>query len=443
MPHTELETDNNLPNSSAQIEISFEIEADKIDVNALWVVRRLRAKGYEAYLTGGCVRDLIMDAKPKDFDVATSAKPEEVKAVFRNCRLIGRRFLLAHIYFPGGKIIETATFRTRPMVEEEQEGSDLLVTHDNEFGTVQEDALRRDFTINGLFYDPVNLKILDFVGGVQDIKDKVIRSIGEPHIRFREDPVRIVRAIKFATRLNFEIEGKTQNAMKEYASEILRCAPARLQEEIFRLLGSGHAQQAMQLMREIGMIAVLMPELEQTFTTFPEEAVAQENYALFIKILNAIDEAVERKTDIPAAVCFTAILLPSYLSIEASQENERRWIDGLCLSWAEKIRLTRNDQDRIRLLLSAISLFSSEHNNPTTTEYLLKKPWFCEGLLLYTLFLYAQNKSLDVIEQWKLRAKQAGVAYKQLKSSSLKLSRFVPRYNRLRRPMQKRANSAR
>jgi tRNA nucleotidyltransferase/poly(A) polymerase len=240
-----------------------EIPLDQIDTDALWVVRRLRAKGHEAYLTGGCVRDLLLGREPKDFDVATAAHPDEVKKVFRNCRLIGRRFRLAHITFPGGKVIETATFRANPndeADEEELEG-DLLVERDNVFGNVEEDARRRDLTINGLFYDPIDGKVLDYVDGRKDLDARLIRTIGDPEIRFQEDPVRILRAIKFATRLGFDIEASTAAAMKHHVEELVRCAPARLQDEIQKLLLSGHAAHAFSLMEQIGVIDALMPEL--------------------------------------------------------------------------------------------------------------------------------------------------------------------------------------
>jgi tRNA nucleotidyltransferase/poly(A) polymerase len=243
-----------------------EIPLELLDQDALWVVRRLRIKGYEAYLTGGCVRDLLLGRKPKDYDVATAAHPNQVKRVFRNCRLIGRRFRLAHILFPGGKVIETATFRTNPLEAMQDMPEDLLVERDNVYGTVEEDARRRDLTINGLFYDPIAGRVLDFVEGKKDLEEKIIRTIGDPNIRFAEDPVRMIRAVKFACRLGFEFEEGTLEAMKDVAGELLRCAPARLLEEMTRLLGSGHAHAAMAKCDEIGILKVLLPELEESFS---------------------------------------------------------------------------------------------------------------------------------------------------------------------------------
>jgi poly(A) polymerase len=240
---------------------SPEIPVNLIDEDALWVVKRLRAKGFEAYLTGGCVRDLLLGRTPKDFDVATVAHPNQVRAVFRNCRLVGRRFRLAHVFFPSGKVIETATFRANPTDTLEDLPEDLLVERDNVFGTVEEDARRRDLTINGLFYDPIGGKVLDFVDGRRDLEARLVRTIGDPDIRFQEDPVRILRAIKFATRLGFGFDDKTWDAMTRHAAGLLRCAPARLQEELLRLLTSTHAAAAWALCERAGVIQVILPEV--------------------------------------------------------------------------------------------------------------------------------------------------------------------------------------
>lgn len=384
-----------------------------IDLNALWVIKRLRAKNYEAYLTGGCVRDLLLGRTPKDFDVATNAKPEEVRQIFRNSRLIGRRFLLAHVFFPGNKIVETATFRANPLDIQEDLPEDLFVTQDNVYGNIEEDARRRDLTINGLFYDPIEGKVLDFVGGRADLETRSIRTIGDPDIRFQEDPVRILRAIKFASRLGFQIEENTFLAMKKHVPEIPRCAPARLQEEFVRLLTSGHALEAFLLCKTSGILDVFMPELTQDF----------------LKMLQAVDAAIERDVDLSTAVAFAALLLPTYLALEKSEQNERNWIDKLCISWAERIRLTRHDQDKIRSILSAISSFSPA---------VVHKSWFKEALLLQTLYLYSEGQSLEPIGVLKVMARNLGKPYKQDKRGV-----FKPRpHFRRRRPQNRSRNHA-
>ncbi len=228
-----------------------------IDADADRVVRKLVRAGHKAYLVGGCVRDLLVARTPKDFDVATSATPNEVKSTFRNSRIIGRRFRLAHVVF-GSKIIEVSTFRANPRDEDEH---DLLIRRDNVFGSETEDARRRDFTINGLFYDVEREEVIDHVGGLADLEAKLIRTIGEPDVRFQEDPVRMLRAIKFAARLGFGFEESTWRAMLRWRGEISKCAPPRLLEEVHRLIRGGAARRSFELMVEAGVLAVMSPYL--------------------------------------------------------------------------------------------------------------------------------------------------------------------------------------
>ena len=228
-----------------------------IDPDADRVVRKLTRAGHKAYLVGGCVRDLLVAKTPKDFDVATSATPNEIKATFRNSRIIGRRFRLAHVFF-GSKIIETSTFRANPRDEDDH---DLLIRRDNVFGTETEDARRRDFTINGLFYDVEREEVIDHVGGLVDLDKRLVRTIGDPDIRFQEDPVRILRAIKFAARLDFGFEPGTWAALLRWRGEISKCAPPRLLEEIHRLMRGGAARRSFELLVETGVLAVLSPYL--------------------------------------------------------------------------------------------------------------------------------------------------------------------------------------
>ena len=237
------------------------ISRKNIDPCALKVLYRLSQLGYTAYLVGGGVRDLLMGRTPKDFDVGTSAKPNEVKRAFRNCFLIGRRFRLAHVKF-GDKVIETATFRQNSqtvgeIIEHATEGP----MEDNTFGTPETDAYRRDFTVNGLFYDIKDFSVIDWVGGMKDLEKKVIRAIGDPAIRFQEDPVRMMRAVKFSSRLGFKIERKTAAAMAKYHSCILTAAVPRVCEEVFRLFSYGHSAEAFRQLYRYGLLGDLVPEL--------------------------------------------------------------------------------------------------------------------------------------------------------------------------------------
>ncbi|MCR5414220.1 MAG: polynucleotide adenylyltransferase PcnB [Kiritimatiellae bacterium] len=240
------------------------ISRKNIDQDALKVLYRLSALGYTAYLVGGGVRDLLMGRTPKDFDVGTSAKPNEVKRAFRNCFLVGRRFRLAHVRF-GDKVIETATFRRESqtvgeIIEHASEGP----LEDNTFGTPETDAYRRDFTVNGLFYDIKDFSVIDWVGGMKDIEKRTIRAIGDPDIRFQEDPVRMMRAIKFSARLGFTIERRTAAAMKRHHACILSASVPRVCEEVFRLFTYGHSEEAFRQMWSCGMLGDLLPELAKS-----------------------------------------------------------------------------------------------------------------------------------------------------------------------------------
>lgn len=229
------------------------IDQKSVDPDALDVIFQLKEAGHEAFLVGGGVRDLLLKKKPKDFDISTSAKPEEIKRLFqKKCLLIGKRFRLAHIRY-GRKILEVSTFRAGDL-----ESSSLIV-HDNRFGSAVEDVLRRDFTINALFYDPTTRSVLDYVGGYQDLQKGLLRVIGDPVSRFKQDPVRMLRMLKFKARLGFEIEHKAEKSLRTCLDEILKSAPARLLEEFFKMLESGHSCHFFELMGEYGFLDILFP----------------------------------------------------------------------------------------------------------------------------------------------------------------------------------------
>ena len=286
------------------------VSRKNIDPDALRVLYRLSSLGYTAYLVGGGVRDLLMGRKPKDFDVGTSAKPNEVKKAFRNCFLIGRRFRLAHVKF-GGKVIETATFRQSAqsvgeIIEHAAEGP----LEDNTFGTPETDAYRRDFTVNGLFYNIEDFSVIDWVGGMKDIRDKVIRAIGNPEVRFQEDPVRMMRAVKFASRLGFTIERKTLAAMKKYHSCILLASPPRVCEEVFRLFPYGRSAEAFRLMWETGLLGDLLPELSAHIGSHGGAKCSAWRYlaALDRYELMMEEKGVEVSNGLRAAVLMTTML---------------------------------------------------------------------------------------------------------------------------------------
>ncbi|MFN2447232.1 MAG: polynucleotide adenylyltransferase PcnB [Vicinamibacterales bacterium] len=245
-----------------------------IDPDALKVLHRLHQFHYAAYLVGGSVRDLLLGRRPKDFDIGTSAHPYQVKKLFRNCWIIGRRFRLAHVRF-GNKAIEVATFRRHvpPGTENEpaepppdtdsgdESSQDLLIRHDNTFGTPEEDAFRRDFTVNALFYDIGTFSIIDYVGGLEDLRAGLIRSIGDPNQRFQEDPVRMFRAVAMAARLDFTLDKPIVHALGAHGERLALASPARLIEEYYKVLRSGAAEKTFRGLAAHGLLQAVTPDL--------------------------------------------------------------------------------------------------------------------------------------------------------------------------------------
>lgn len=232
------------------------IGREKIDPDALSVVETLRKHGYLAYIVGGAVRDLLLNQKPKDFDISTSAKPEEIKALFKRCFLIGRRFRLAHVRFDD-KVLEVSTFRKG------NNEDDSLIIRDNDWGNEQEDVLRRDFTINGLFYDPIDETIIDYVDGYKDAKKFLLRSIGNSYVRFKQDPVRIIRLLKFRARFGLTVEQEAIDALLDCRSEILKSAPARVLEELLRMLEIGAARAFIELLANHNVLQIICPKISE------------------------------------------------------------------------------------------------------------------------------------------------------------------------------------
>lgn len=240
------------------------VARDAISGNALKVLYRLKDAGYQAYLVGGGVRDLLLDKKPKDFDVATDAHPEEVKRLFRNCRLIGRRFRLAHILY-GRDVIEVATFRgphEGKNPSHADQNKDGRIIRDNVFGSLEEDALRRDFSINALYYNIRDDSIVDFTGGMGDLNQNLLRMIGDVETRYREDPVRMLRAVRFAAKLDFQMEQQTHDLIFELGHLLEDIPVARLFDETIKLFQGGYGLRCFQLLREYRLFELLFPMTE-------------------------------------------------------------------------------------------------------------------------------------------------------------------------------------
>jgi poly(A) polymerase len=238
------------------------ISRANISENALKVLYRLKSSGFQAFLVGGGVRDLLLGREPKDFDVATDATPDQVRSVFRNCRLIGRRFRLAHVRF-GREIIEVATFRgTASEDNNERRVENGMIVRDNVYGGIEEDALRRDFTINALYYNIADFSVLDFAGGMGDLAQGRLRLIGDPEQRYREDPVRMLRAVRFASKLGFGLAPASEKPLLEHGSMLHSVPAARLFEEVLKLFHSGTALGAFEKLRHYGLFHHLFPETD-------------------------------------------------------------------------------------------------------------------------------------------------------------------------------------
>lgn len=401
------------------------IDLDSIDPQAIAAIRRLRRYGYKGYLVGGCVRDLLLGIQPKDFDIATDARPEEVKAVFRNSRIIGRRFRLVHLYYRGGKVLEVATFRAAVLPDDEEEANgDLLIRRDNVYGTEQEDARRRDFTINALFFDPESRKIIDHVGGLADIDARVVRMIGDPDIRLREDPVRIVRAIRFRAKANLTIEPSLEAALGRHVEELVRCAPARLLEETLKLLRMGYALTSFDLMLEHGVVDVLLPEI-QAFLTGRFGLLAgtstmegRDPLAEVRAHLGALDEVVSR-TPVPDDVVLGALLYPmadaAMTHADETGRDRNKLLAELLGEVGVRIQITRRLSEQLRQAYAVQRHFQSEpgqtgrRRRRVSAATLIRRAFFPSALRLFEVHQRAVGGDLGEIASWEARAREEGV----------------------------------
>ncbi len=234
-----------------------------IDPDALKIMKRLKSFGFKAYLVGGGVRDILLDKKPKDFDIATDALPSKIRSIFRNSRIIGKRFKLVHVYFHSGKIIEVATFRDIPLEAVNDKDVKNIIKSDNLYGNEFTDALRRDITINALFYDLATFSIIDYVGGIDDLKEKIVRVIGDPKTRFEEDPVRIIRVIRHACRAGCEIEESCAKAIKNNFELVKDSSQARIYEELKKDLMCGHFYNILHNFFKYKIIKFIFPALNK------------------------------------------------------------------------------------------------------------------------------------------------------------------------------------
>ena len=479
------------PGASTPSDAGPDIAPERIDGDAMRVTLRLRHAGYEAYLVGGCVRDLLLGRRPKDFDIATSATPEQVRALFRNSRLIGRRFRLAHVYFKGGKILEVSTFRANPTeVEEpalvaepgaelpedaiveggvqdppgaapddpvleaardfeehedddvegeveangdgngeaegnggaepeaaapaeapeaapaapeeadEPEQEDLLITQDNVWGTAEQDARRRDFTINGLFYDPQHGRVIDHVRGLRDLYLRQIRTIGDAEVRMREDPVRILRAVRFACKLGLDIEPRTYAAMEGAVEDLPRCSAPRLLEETFRLIRTGHSEGCLRLLLALDALRLLLPPVDAFLRSQGPGATEQ-----FLRFAAALDAQVQTDEPFDDAVLLAGILLPLALAEPPPPDDGRpqvsQHIEKLLQELVRTARLPRRIAERCRMILSAQRTLAGERRRRGGLGTFRAHPLFEESLKVFRVWVEATDERREMLAAWE------------------------------------------
>jgi len=339
-------SDESSPSSRARHYQVF-FDQSYLDPDVCKVLRRLTRYGHEAYLVGGCVRDLLLARKPKDFDVATSAHPEQVRGLFRNSRIIGRRFRLVHVMFHGRKVIEVATFRRNPR---QGEGGELIRS-DNAFGDAHEDAQRRDFTINALFFDLERNHILDWVGGMADIRRRVVRTIGEPEKRFREDPVRILRAVKFAGRLDLGLAPEVYEAIVYCRETLQLSARPRVVEEILRLMRGGEARRSIYIAWETGVLDVLLPELAALLYDADGDDTPG---ARVWRQLGFIDERHRAGHALDDTVLWTLLLLEAMKESCENQRDRGGAVTDFLDSLIDRLAITRRCADGMRRIVAAL-----------------------------------------------------------------------------------------
>jgi poly(A) polymerase len=378
-----------------------------IDPDALRVLYRLKEAGFTAYLVGGSVRDLLLGRRPKDFDISTSAHPYQVKRLFRNCFIIGRRFRLAHVKF-GQKVIEVATFRRQvpageadepePVAAPDQQeapgappGRDLLIHRDNTFGTPEEDAFRRDFTINALAYDIATFSIIDYVGGIEDLRAKLVRAIGDPDERFREDPVRMLRAIAFAARLGFRVDPPSYDAIRRLRADLARSSPARLLEEYYKILRSGAAERTFRALAEVGLLEPVTPELQRGASD-----------ALWTS-LAALDRYRQRFEPMPRAldnaILAGTLLVPLGFTADP---YARRDTPGRAAprAWLGPLPVARKDLERLRHLLLLQRRLRDPSLSPRAARGVVARSAFPDALA----WLDVHGNAPDLVEQWRAQA---------------------------------------
>lgn len=380
------------------------IHIHDLDKEALKVLYRLRDAGFSGYLVGGGVRDLYLGKRPKDFDISTNARPGQIRKIFRNSRTIGRRFRLVQVYFRGGKIIEVSTLRSQS--EYDFKGEDRVLPSNNTFGTLSEDAFRRDLTINSLFYEIESNTIIDYVGGVRDLDKGVIRIVGEPNRRIVRDPVRIMRAVRHAARNDFRIEPKTWDAIKENSEKLKLCPPSRIRDELLKDLRSGSSESWAKIALECGIFYVLFPFYQDILSQKKES----ESKKLFLSLLHTIDRLCKASVrngsclDIPDHFLLALLLFPwAIKKFDLSKQRHKgpayyhlskEIRSGIDMVFTKGFNLKRMAKESIVTLLMNYSTFIQVNKKRKWPRWLRNKSYFKDCIRFYSLLAEAQGHKM-------------------------------------------------
>jgi poly(A) polymerase len=381
------------------------ISRKMIDEEALKVLYRLYHHGFLAYLVGGSVRDLLLGRIPKDFDVATNAHPHEINALFKNSRIIGRRFRLVHVFFKGRKIIEVSTFRSRSEFEEVQTEEGNIIRTDS-FGTPAEDALRRDITINGLFYNISDFSIIDYVGGMADLERRIIRTIGDPDERFQQDPVRMIRAIRHSARTGFSIKDRTYQAILQHREEIRKCSPSRLRDEFLRELKEGVAGPSLQLMLQTRLLFSLFPDLERALGD--RSLSGKKAHEFFLSLFDLVDQLIKTGRRVSESILLALFLTPFLRAVTPQHpflgKREKYLYMMQTIRWAVHQILTpfsfpRGPKEMAYQILVAQWNLKKSIQRGVVPKKLRMKKYFKEAVLLFGIEAQAKAEKTPHILQ--------------------------------------------
>jgi poly(A) polymerase len=370
-----------------------------MDDDALRVLYRLAAFGYYAYLVGGGVRDLLLGKVPKDFDISTDARPSRLKKMFRNCRIIGRRFRIAHVFFPGGKILEVSTFRHGSQKVIQTPRGKIL--SDNEYGTPEEDARRRDITINGLFYDIQSFSVIDYVGGIRDLRNRIVRTISDPDDSFREDPVRMIRVLRHAARTGFEVEEETQRAIHTNHKEILNANAARLLEETLKDLRGGAAAPFFRSLLETHLLDSLLPALSQQLREQGPDHP-------FWRRMETLDRRHQEGASFSSPLLLSLFLHtaafsdPQYWAGQRSNPPDAwRYIHASWRDVSRTVRISRRDMERVAQILISYRKLVHSLEHKRLLPALHRKPYLSEALDFLEIDLESLGRPTDLLKEWR------------------------------------------